>query len=125
MSVYSVRHTDHRKGQAGWLRLIVGSMIRAVVREGMGEKKKVHFILDESASLGQMDAVEDLVDKYRKYGCRAQFYYQSIGQLNKCWPKDQGTTLMSNAAPIFLGGARDMQTANLISSRLGNKTMTR
>ena len=106
----------------GWLRLIVSSMIRAVVCEGIGEHPRVHFVLDESASLGVLDAVEDLVDKYRKYGCRAQFYYQSAGQLAKCWPKDQGQTLMSSAAKIYFG-VSDLQTAQVVSAMLGKETI--
>jgi type IV secretion system protein VirD4 len=110
------------KAGMGWLRLIVGSMIRAVVREGLAEHPNVHFVLDESASLGVMDSIEDLVDKYRKYGCRAQFYYQSAGQLAKCWPKDQGQTLMSSAAKIYFG-VSDIQTAQVVSSMLGKETI--
>src|SRR5262249_17965098 len=94
-TVFIALPPERIKPGAGWLRLMIGSLIRAVVREGLGEGRKVHFVLDEAASIGMLDAVEDLVDKYRGYGCRAQFYYQSAGQLAKCWPKDQGTTLLS------------------------------
>jgi type IV secretion system protein VirD4 len=110
------------KSGQGWLRLNIGSMIRAVVREGLSEYPNVHFVLDESASLGVMDAIEDLVDKYRKYGCRSQFYYQSAGQLAKCWPKDHGQTLMSSATKIYFGVA-DYQTAQIVSSMLGRETI--
>jgi type IV secretion system protein VirD4 len=97
-------------------------MIRAVVREGLGEDRIVNFMLDEAASLGPLDCIEDLLDKYRGYGCRAQFYYQSAGQLAKCWTKDKGQTLLSNTSKIFFGVA-DMDTANLVSSMLGKETI--
>ncbi len=122
MSVHIVLPPEQMKAGMGWLRLIVGSMIRAVVREGRGEYPRVHFVLDESASLGVMDSIEDLVDKYRKYGCRAQFYYQSAGQLAKCWPKDQGQTLMSSSSKIYFG-VSDIQTAQVVSSMLGKETI--
>ncbi len=121
-TVYVVLPPERIKPAAGWLRLVVGSLIRAVVSEGLGEGRKVHFVLDEAASLGMLDAVEDLVDKYRGYGCRAQFYYQSAGQLAKCWPKDQGTTLLSNTSQVYFS-VRDLQTANLVSSMLGRETI--
>ena len=38
----------------------------------------VTFVLDEAASLGHMDALDDAVDKYRGYGVRLQFYL-SVG----------------------------------------------
>ena len=74
LTAYIVLPPEHMKAQAGWLRLIVGSMIRAVVREGADESRVVDFVLDESAALGQMDSIEALVSEYRKYGCRAQFF---------------------------------------------------
>jgi type IV secretion system protein VirD4 len=93
-----------------------------VVNEGLGESRLVHAVLDEAASLqANFGVLEDAVDKFRGYGLRCQFYYQSYGQLPKCWPKDQGTTLLSNTAKIFAGTA-DMQTASLISSMLGKYT---
>jgi type IV secretion system protein VirD4 len=122
MSLHIVLPPEQMKAGMGWIRLIVGSMIRAVVREGLGEYPRVHFVLDESASLGVMDSVEDLVDKFRKYGCRAQFYYQSAGQLAKCWPKDQGQTLMSSAAKVYFG-VSDIQTAQVVSAMLGKETI--
>jgi type IV secretion system protein VirD4 len=122
MSVHIVLPPEHMKAQAGWLRLIVGSMIRAVVREGLSENPRVHFVLDESASLGVMDSIEDLVDKFRKYGCRAQFYYQSAGQLAKCWPRDQGQTLLSSSAKVYFG-VSDFQTAQVVSAMLGKETI--
>jgi type IV secretion system protein VirD4 len=122
MTAYVVLPPEHMKAQAGWLRLIIGSLIRAVVQQGLGEQRKVHFILDEAASLGVMDAIEDLVDTYRVYCCRAQFYYQSAGQLAKCWPKDQGQIILSNTSKIFFS-VQDIQTATLISSMLGKETI--
>ena len=53
-------------------------MLRAVVAGGLRNDKKVHFILDEAASLGHMDALDDAVDKYRGYGVRLQLYYQIL-----------------------------------------------
>jgi type IV secretion system protein VirD4 len=120
-TVYLVLPPERMKAQMGWLRLMVGSMIRGVIREGLYENPRVHFVLDEAASLGQTDCLEDLVDKYRGYGCRAQFYYQSAGQLKKCWPKDEGQTLLSNTSKIFFG-VNDVETARLVSETAGKYT---
>jgi type IV secretion system protein VirD4 len=121
-TVYIVLPPEFMKSGQGWLRLMLGSMIRAVVREGRTEYPNVHFVLDESSSLGVMENIESLVEQFRKYGCRNQFYYQSAGALAKCWPRDQGQTLMSSAAKIFFGVA-DIQTAQLVSKMLGNETI--
>jgi type IV secretion system protein VirD4 len=81
-----------------------------------------HFILDEAASLGHLEAIDDAVDKYRGYGVRLQFYFQSLGQLKKCFPEGQEQTLLSNACQIFFG-INDNATADYVSARLGEETI--
>ncbi len=82
----------------------------------------VTFVLDEAASLGRMDALDDAVDKYRGYGVRLQFYYQSVSQLRKCFPEGQEQTLLSNVSQVFFG-TNDLPTAEYVSNRLGESTI--
>jgi type IV secretion system protein VirD4 len=82
----------------------------------------VTFVLDEAASLGRMDALDDAVDKYRGYGVRLQFYYQSVSQLKKCFPEGQEQTLLSNVSQIYFG-TNDLPTAEYVSNRLGEQTI--
>ena len=84
--------------------------------------KHTHFILDEAGALQRMPALDDAVDKYRGYGIRLQFYYQSLGQLMKCWPDDQGQTLLSNTSKVFFA-CNDYSTAEFISKSLGPETI--
>jgi type IV secretion system protein VirD4 len=120
-TVYLVLPPQHVRAQQALLRLWIGSMLRAVVKGGLQEKKLVHFVLDEAATLGKMEAIDDAVDKYRGYGVRLQFYYQSIGQLRKCFPDGQEQTLLSNVSQIFFG-VNDKDTAQYVSERLGEQT---
>jgi type IV secretion system protein VirD4 len=99
----------------------IGSLLRAVVRGGLKERR-VHFLLDESSSLGHLDCLDDAVDKYRGYGVRLQFFYQSLGQLKKCFPEGQDQTLLSNTTQIFFG-VNDYPTAEYVSNRLGEETL--
>jgi type IV secretion system protein VirD4 len=69
-----------------------------------------------------MDAIDDAIDKYRGYGIRLQLYYQSIGQLKKCFPDGQDQTLLSNTTQVFFG-VNESQTAEYISNRLGEQTI--
>jgi type IV secretion system protein VirD4 len=82
----------------------------------------VHFIIDEAASLGHMESIDDGVDKFRGYGIRLQFYFQSLGQLKKCFPENQEQTLLSNTTQIFFG-VNDNQTADFVSARIGEGTI--
>lgn len=122
MTVYLVLPPDHMRAQSALLRMWIGSLLRAVIRGGLQEKNKVHFLLDEAASLGRLDAVDDAVDKYRGYGVRLQFYFQSLGQLKKCFPDGQDQTLLSNTTQVFFS-VNDNATADYISARLGEKTI--
>jgi len=83
---------------------------------------KVHFVLDEAASLGHMEALDDAVDKYRGYGVRLQFYFQSVSQVRKSFPDGQDQTLLSNVSQVFFG-INDLPTAEYVSNRLGEKTI--
>jgi type IV secretion system protein VirD4 len=122
MTLYLIMPPEHMRAQSALLRLWIGSMLRAVVKGGLQEKTKVTFILDEAASLGHMEALDDAVDKYRGYGVRLQLYYQSLGQLKRCWPDGQDQTLLSNVTQVFFG-VNDQTTAEYVSNRLGEGTI--
>lgn len=122
MTIYLILPPDHMRAQSALLRMWIGSMLKSVIRGGLQESTKVHFILDEAASLGHLEAVDDAVDKYRGYGVRLQFYFQSLGQLKKCFPAGQEQTLLSNTSQIFFG-VNDNITADYVSARLGEETI--
>ena len=122
MTVYLVLPPEHMRTQSPLLRMWIGAMLRAVVRGGLQEKNKVHFILDEAASLGHMEALDDAVDKYRGFGIRLQFYFQSLGQLQKSFPDGQHQTLLANTTQVYFG-VNDHETAEYVSNRLGEATI--
>lgn len=122
LTIYLILPAEHMRAQAGLLRMWLSSLLRAVVRGGVQSHRRVHFVCDEAASLGSLDVVEDAVDKYRGYGVRLQFYFQSLGQLKKCFPNGQDVTLLSNTTQVFFG-VNDTTTADLVSTRLGEQTI--
>jgi type IV secretion system protein VirD4 len=69
-----------------------------------------------------MDAIDDALDKYRGYGVRLQFYFQSLGQLKKCFPNGQDQNLLSNCSQIYFA-VNDRDTAQYVSDRLGEGTI--
>ena len=122
MTAYLILPPEHQRAQSPLLRMWIGSLLRAVVRGGLQEKNKVHYVLDEAASLGHMEALDDAVDKYRGYGIRLQFYFQSVSQLRKSFPDGQDQTLVSNVSQVFFG-INDLPTAEYVSNRLGEETI--
>jgi type IV secretion system protein VirD4 len=97
-------------------------MLRACVRGGLGEDRRTHFILDEAASLGKLECLEDAVDKYAGYGVRMTFVYQSMAQLKLCWREGADVTVVSNCTCIFFG-VNDKETRTYVSEMLGKETI--
>jgi len=127
-SIYLILPPTHMRTLSPLLRLWIITMFRAVISGGLQERNKVHFILDEASSLGKFEAIEDAVDKYRGYGIRLFFCYQSLGQLKKCFPEGGDQTLLSNCTQIFFGVndqglAGGTGTGDYVSARLGEETL--
>lgn len=127
MTIYLIPSVEHARTLAPWLRLNLTALINSVVRGGLQEKNKVHLILDEMATLGRMEVIEDVLDKYRAFGLRCQMYFQSIGQISKCFP-GQEQTVLSNTTQVFFGvndsGSHDGRgTAEYLSNRIGDETV--
>lgn len=122
MTIYLILPPDRARVLSALLRMWIGSFLRVVMQGGLQEAQKVRFILDEAASLGHMDAIDDAVDKLRGYGVRLLFLFQSLGQLRKCFPDGQEQTLLSNVTQVYFG-VQDQQTAEYVSSRLGETTI--
>jgi len=121
MTVYLVLPPEHIRAQSALLRMWISFLLRAVVRCGLGESSKVHFLLDEAAALGHMESIDDALDKYRGYGVRLQLFYQSLGQLKRCWPEGQDQTLLANTTQMYFA-VSDNETAKYVSDRLGEAT---
>jgi|SRR5665213_230324 len=122
MTVYLVLPPDHMRAQSPLLRMWISSLLRAVVRGGLQEETKIHYVLDESSSLLHLESLDDALDKYRGFGVRLQFYYQSLAQVKKCFPDGQDQTLLSNVSQVFFG-INDLPTAEYVSNRLGEATI--
>jgi type IV secretion system protein VirD4 len=124
MTVYLVLPTEYLRTQSALLRLWISSLLRAVVRGGLDERNKVLFLLDEAAALGRMECIDDAVAQLRGYGLRLFFLYQSMGQLERCFPDGQAETFLSNMDNQVFFGLNDVKTAEYVSSRMGETTIT-
>jgi type IV secretion system protein VirD4 len=121
-TMYFVLPPEHARTQSPLLRMWIGAMFRACIQGGLQERTKVHFVLDEASSLGHMEQIDDAIDKYRGYGVRLLFFYQSLGQLKKCFPDGQDQTFLSGVSKVFFGTS-DPQTADFVSNCLGDETI--
>jgi type IV secretion system protein VirD4 len=124
MTIYLVLPPEYLRSHAGWLRMVITGLLRSVIKGGLAKQRNnVTFVFDEAASLGHLEPIDDAIDKYRAYGIRCQFYYQSLGQLKQCFPADGGQTLLSNCGAKIFFGVTDLETAKLCSDMLGKQTV--
>ncbi|MGC4031664.1 MAG: TraG/TraD/VirD4 family protein [Tepidisphaeraceae bacterium] len=86
------------------------------------KKKEVLFVFDETAVLGRLDAIDTAIGIGRGYGVRCQFYFQSMGQIQTCFPDGRDQTLLSNVTQVYFG-INDYSTAEAVSNRLGDETI--
>jgi type IV secretion system protein VirD4 len=85
--------------------------------------KRVYFVLDEAASLKQMDAISNALDVGRAYGICLVLIYQAVGQLKKCFPQGQEETVLASVSKVFFS-VNDLATATYVSDSLGEETIT-
>ncbi|MGH7173468.1 MAG: type IV secretory system conjugative DNA transfer family protein [Gemmataceae bacterium] len=122
MTVYLILPPERASALSPLLRLWIGSLLRVVVKGGLQEKNKVHFVCDEAHILGKMDQISDALTIGRGFGLRMQLYYQDCGQLKKCWPDGADQTLLANVSQVFFA-VNDTQTGKYIEERLGKSTI--
>lgn len=122
MTIYLVLPPDRLASLSGLIRLWITSLLRVVVQTGLKQHNPIRFILDEAASLGRLDAIENAITQLRGYGLKMLFMYQSMGQLKKVYSEGQDQTFLSNMDTQIFFGTNDYQTAEYVSDRIGSTT---
>jgi type IV secretion system protein VirD4 len=82
----------------------------------------VQFVIDEAASLGRLQTINDMIQIGRGYGIRLVLIYQALGQLKICFPNGEDETLRANVTTCFFA-VNDNATATYVSDRLGEATI--
>jgi type IV secretion system protein VirD4 len=122
MTCFLILPVVHARAQSALLRMWISSLLRSVVSQGLDESRKVWFILDEAAAIGHMGCLDDLLERYRGYGCRSVWALQSRGALPLLFPEGRHVTFESVTTSIYMATA-DLETATHISNKLGEHTL--
>ncbi len=121
-TLFLVLPAERAEVSQGYLRSIISTVISSCIREGLDETRRVHLVLDEAASLGPMPAINNVLQVGRGFGLHLQTYWQSQGQLKKCFPKEgEDLLLLSNSTQVY-AAANEPVTCDFISKRLGTMT---
>ncbi len=123
MTIYLCLPHDRLETLAQLQRMWIGTLLRAVASRGPDERNPVLFLLDEAGHLGHIQALEDAVTMLRGMGVRLWFFFQSVGQLSKCFG-ERASVFLDNIDTQQFFGINAIDSADLISRRLGDATIT-
>lgn len=123
MTIYIVIPPDKLESLAGLIRAWITTLIRCIVNTGLKPQGKIRFILDEAASIGKLDAIENAITQLRGYGVSMLFFYQSMGQLKKVYSEGQHETFLTNMDVQIFAGTNGYEEAEYISNAIGETTI--
>ncbi|MCW0019241.1 Ti-type conjugative transfer system protein TraG [Rhizobium sp. BT-226] len=104
-------------------RVIIGSLINAMVQADGGFSRRALFMLDEVDLLGYMRVLEEARDRGRKYGVSMMLLYQSVGQLEQHFGKDGATSWIDGCAFASYAAIKALDTARNVSAQCGEMTV--
>lgn len=123
MSVYLILPPEKLATLAPLMRLWIGCIMQALVRQGADESQQVLFLLDEAAHLGRMKTLDAAPALLRSYGVRLWFFFQSMNQVEEAFGEHAKTVLDNMGTQQFFG-IDNQETAEAISRRIGDTTIT-
>ncbi|MBB3918631.1 Ti-type conjugative transfer system protein TraG [Rhizobium fabae] len=104
-------------------RVIIGSLINAMIQADGAFQRRALFMLDEVDLLGYMRVLEEARDRGRKYGISLMLMYQSVGQLERHFGKDGATSWIDGCAFASYAAIKALDTARNVSAQCGEMTV--
>ena len=89
--------------------------------DGKNKKHKLLMLIDEFPAIGKMEMYERALAYTAGYDIKTLMISQSINQLNKIYGKDNA--IMASSEVQIYYTPNDIETADMISKRLGKKTI--
>ncbi len=119
VTVYVIIPADRLKSHSQWLRLVVTSLMRAVIRE---PKEDVCFLLDEFYALGYLSEIDVALGSYAGYGVHVWAILQSLVQLKDLY-KDNWENFIASCAVRHFFNISDNFSAEYISQMFGQTSV--
>jgi type IV secretion system protein VirD4 len=104
-------------------RVIIGSLINAMIEADGAFTRRALFMLDEVDLLGYMRVLEEARDRGRKYGVSMMLMYQSVGQLERHFGKDGAVSWIDGCAFASYAAIKALDTARNVSAQCGEMTV--
>lgn len=113
--VFIIIPVDRLKTQPRWLRLVVSTLIRSVVRNPKGD---VAFLLDEAYALGYLSEIEVALGSYAGFGIHLWTVWQNLVQLRDLYGNNWENFISCCSVRHFFN-VNDNFTADYISKSFG------
>ncbi len=123
MTLYLCLPVDRIMEMRGLQRILVTSLVNFVFQAGESKSRRVRLMLDEAASLGEIDALYNAVMFGRGFGLRATLFFQSASQIAQCFPESKAADYKGTVATVF-SGVNDFVGAEEVSKWIGQTTVT-
>jgi type IV secretion system protein VirD4 len=120
VTVYIIIPADRLKTQSQWLRLLVTSLMRSVIRN---PKNEVCFLLDEYYALGYLSEIDIALGSYAGYGVHVWAILQNLVQLQDQHGASWENFISSCSVKHFFN-VSDNTSANYISAMFGQSSFT-
>lgn len=118
MTVYLILPANRLVSQSSWLRLILTSVLRRLMRDATPGNVPVLLCLEEFAALGRLQVVEDYQALMRGYGLKLLYVLQDLTQLQTLY-KERWESFLANAGVLQSFAPQDLTTARYLSERSG------
>ncbi len=121
VTVYLILPPHMMERHSKWLRLLLTSAFRGVMRHREQGEPTTLFMLDEFAALGHLPIIETVWALVRGYGIQIMPVLQDLHQLKALY-KERWESFIGMAGAVAAFGARDMTSAKWMSERAGETT---
>ncbi|MFN8705447.1 MAG: type IV secretory system conjugative DNA transfer family protein, partial [Planctomyces sp.] len=122
MTVYVCLPVDRMTELAGIQRILLSCFINLAFGAGESSTRRIRYLLDESATLGKLDALYNALQFGRSFGVRLKFLFQSTSQVERCFPESQRDDFFATVASVYCS-TNDYRSAKDISDYLGQQTI--
>lgn len=118
MTVYLCLSAVHFAVYNRWLRLVLTSALDEMTAVLAPPKLPVSFVLDELATLGHLEAIENAVGLAAGYGVQLVTVWQDIAQLKALY-RQRWASFIGNSGVKVLFGIEDVDSAKYWSDTIG------
>jgi type IV secretion system protein VirD4 len=113
-TIYLVLPPEFLASHGVWLRMMVTSILRPLLRSTGQPKVPVLLMLDEFAQLGRMEIIEDNYALMRGYGVKLWTIWQDLNQAKHLY-HERWESFISNAGMVQSFAPHDMTTRKYLS----------